>query len=137
MCLLPSRALTSSRPLPRFCPLPPPPALQGAEQTNRDEGAQDIGKDRSRAAAVLFEALAAPGQLCSSSFWTDRADSVALTVVKERGEAKTVRSSLCLPSAPDTMCCFSLAFPATVATQAGGYPLVNQDLCTAHCLLVD
>lgn len=44
--------------------------------------------DRSRAAAVLLEALAAPGQLCSSSFWTDRADSVALTVVKERVELK-------------------------------------------------
>ncbi|KAK7834014.1 hypothetical protein U0070_004995 [Myodes glareolus] len=64
------------------------------EQTNRDKGAQDIGMDRSRAAAVLLEALAAPGQLCSSSFWTDRADSVALTVVKERGEAKTVKSTL-------------------------------------------
>lgn len=67
------------------------------------------------------------------------AKTVKSTLLIFRGErkAKIVRSNLCLPSAPDTVCYFSLAFPATVATQAGGCPPVNQDLCTAHCLLVD
>lgn len=67
------------------------------------------------------------------------AKTVKSTLLIFRGErkAKIVRSYLCLPSAPDTVCYFSLAFPATMGTQAGGCPPVNQDLCTAHCLLVD